>query len=144
MYVYTIVYRSVKHGRTINRIITCCYNECNDFHNTRCIILGRSNMTKMVPNDKNERLKFLKEIYNRRNTNKNESPKMKNRRLEKEYLLIKKLQNARELPPIEIPLMKRTKEWGDLVFRIDKDEGTIRIFQRVYQWDSDKDDIDDE
>ena len=101
-------------------------------------------MTKMVPNDKNESLKFLKEIYNRRNTNKNETPKMRNRRLEKEYLLIKKLQYARELPPIEIPLMKRTKEWGDLVFRIDKDEGTIRIFQRVYQWDSDKDDIDDE
>ena len=101
-------------------------------------------MTKMVPNDRNERLKFLREIYNRRNTNKNETPKMKNRRLEKEYLLIKKLQNARELPPIEIPLMKRTKEWGDLVFRIDKDEGTIRIFQRVYQWDSNKDDIDDE
>ena len=101
-------------------------------------------MTKMVPNDRNERLKFLREIYNRRNTNKNETPKMKNRRLEKEYLLIKKLQNARELPPIEILLMKRTKEWGDLVFRIDKDEGTIRIFQRVYQWDSDKDDIDDE
>ena len=101
-------------------------------------------MTKMVPNDRNERLKFLREIYNRRNTNKNETPKMKNRRLEKEYLLIKKLQNAKELPPIEIPLMKRTKEWGDLVFRIDKDEGTIRIFQRVYQWDSDKDDIDDE
>ena len=101
-------------------------------------------MTKMVTNDRNERLKFLREIYKRRNTNKNETPKMKNRRLEKEYLLIKKLQNARELPPIEIPLMKRTKEWGDLVFRIDKDEGTIRIFQRVYQWDSDKDDIDDE
>ena len=101
-------------------------------------------MTKMVPNDRNERLKFLREIYNRRNTNKNETPKMKNRRLEKEYLLIKKLQNARELPPIEIPLMKRTKEWGDLVFRIDREAGTIRIFQRVYQWDSDKDDIDDE
>ena len=101
-------------------------------------------MTKMVPNDKNERLKFLKEIYNRRNTNKNETPKMKNRRLEKEYLLIKKLQNARELPPIEIPLMKRTKEWGDLVFRIDKDEGIIRILQRIYRWDSDKNHIDDE
>ena len=101
-------------------------------------------MTKMVPNDKNERLKFLKEIYNRRNTNKNETPKMKNRRLEKEYLLIKKLQNARELPPIEIPLMKRTKEWGDLVFRIDKDDGIIRILQRIYRWDSDKNHIDDE
>ena len=101
-------------------------------------------MTKMVPNDKNERLKFLKEIYNRRNENKNETPKMKNRRLEKEYLLIKKLQNAKELPPIEIPLMKRTKEWGDLVFRIDKDEGIIRILQRIYRWDSDKNHIDDE
>ena len=98
----------------------------------------------MVPNDKNERLKFLKEIYNRRNENKNETPKMKNRRLEKEYLLIKKLQNAKELPPIEIPLMKRTKEWGDLVFRIDKDEGIIRILQRIYRWDSDKNHIDDE
>ena len=101
-------------------------------------------MTKMVPNDRNERLKFLKEMYERRKNNEKETAKMKNWRLEKEYLLIKKLQNARELPPIEIPLVKRTKEWGDLVFRIDREAGTIRIFQRVYQWDSDKDDIDDE
>ena len=101
-------------------------------------------MTKMVPNDRNERLKFLREIYNRRNTNKNETPKMKNRRLEKEWLLIKKLQNSKELPPIEIPVVKHTKEWGDLVFRIDKDEGIIRILQRIYRWDSDKNHIDDE
>ena len=101
-------------------------------------------MTKMVPNDKNERLKFLKEIYNRRNENKNETPKMKNRRLEKEWLLIKKLQNSKELPPIEIPVVKHTKEWGDLVFRIDKEEGIIRILQRIYRWDSDKNHIDDE
>ena len=69
---------------------------------------------------------------------------MKHRRLEKEWLLIKKLQNSKELPPIEIPVVKHTKEWGDLVFRIDKDEGIIRILQRVYRWDSDKNHIDDE
>ena len=101
-------------------------------------------MTKMVPNDRNERLKFLKEMHRMRNEIKGENVKIEHRRLEREHLYVKKLQNAKELPPIEIPLMKRTKEWGDLVFRIDKDEGTIRIFQRVYQWDSDKDDIDDE
>ena len=101
-------------------------------------------MTKMVPNDRNERLKFLREMYERRKNNEKETAKMKNRRLEKEYLLIKKLQNAKELPPIEIPFVKRTKEWGDLVFRIDKENETIRILQRVYKWDSDKDNIDDE
>tara|TARA_B100001029_G_C15050415_1_gene450277 strand:+ start:370 stop:675 length:306 start_codon:yes stop_codon:yes gene_type:complete len=101
-------------------------------------------MTKMVPNDKNERLKFLREIYNRRKESKNETTKMKHRRLEKEWMLIKKLQNSKELPPIEIPVVKHTKEWGDLVFRIDKDEGIIRILQRIYRWDSDKNHIDDE
>ncbi len=101
-------------------------------------------MTKMVPNDKNERLKFLREIYNRRKESKKETTKMKNRRLEKEWLLIKKLQNSKELPPIEIPVVKHSKEWGDLVFRIDKDEGIIRILQRIYRWDSDKNHIDDE
>jgi len=98
----------------------------------------------MVPNDKNERLKFLREIYNRRKESKNETTKMKHRRLEKEWMLIKKLQNSKELPPIEIPVVKHTKEWGDLVFRIDKDEGIIRILQRIYRWDSDKNHIDDE
>jgi len=97
-----------------------------------------------VPNDKNERLKFLREIYNRRKESKNETTKMKHRRLEKEWMLIKKLQNSKELPPIEIPVVKHTKEWGDLVFRIDKDEGIIRILQRIYRWDSDKNHIDDE
>ena len=97
-----------------------------------------------MPNDKNERLKFLREIYNRRKESKKETTKMKNRRLEKEWMLIKKLQNSKELPPIEIPVVKHTKEWGDLVFRIDKDEGIIRILQRIYRWDSDKNHIDDE
>ena len=101
-------------------------------------------MTQMVPNDRNQRLKFLREIYRRRNKSKNETTKMKHRRLEQEWMLLKKLQTKNELPLIEIPLVKKTEEWGDLVFRIDKKAGTIRIYQRVYQWDSDKDNIDDE
>ena len=67
---------------------------------------------------------------------------MKHRRLEQEWMLLKKLQTKNELPLIEIPLVKKTEEWGDLVFRIDKKAGTIRIYQRVYQWDSEKDNID--
>jgi len=101
-------------------------------------------MPKMVPNDRNERLKFLREMYILRERAKTESVKIKHRRLEKQHLHIKKLQNNNQLPYIKIPLVKHTEEWGDLVFRIDKEEGTIRIFQRVYQWDSDKDHIDDE
>ena len=101
-------------------------------------------MPKMVPNDRNERLKFLREMYILRERAKTENVKIKHRRLEKQHLHIKKLQNNNQLPYIKIPLVKHTEEWGDLVFRIDKKEGTIRIFQRVYQWDSDKDHIDDE
>ena len=40
--------------------------------------------------------------------------------------------------------MKHTEKYGDLVFRIDKENETIRILQRVYKWDSDNDDINDE
>ena len=101
-------------------------------------------MTKMVPNDRNERLKFLKEMHRMRNEIKGENVKIEHRRLEREYLYVKKLQEMNALPYIDIPLVKHTEEWGDLVFRIDKKEGTIRIFQRVYQWDSDKNHIDDE
>ena len=108
-------------------------------------------MTKMVPNDKNERLKFLREMYIKnleknklRERAKKESIAIKHRRLEKQYLHIKKLQNNNQLPHINIPLVKHTEEWGDLVFRIDKENETIRILQRIYQWDSDKDDINDE
>ena len=101
-------------------------------------------MTKMIPNDRNERLKFLKEMHRLRNEIKGENVKIEHRRLEREHLYVKKLQEMNALPHIDIPLVKHTEEWGDLVFRIDKIEGTIRIFQRVYQWDSDKNHIDDE
>ena len=101
-------------------------------------------MPKMIPNDRNERLKFLKEMHRMRYEIKGENVKIENRRLEREHLNVKKLQEMNALPYIDIPLVKHTEEWGDLVFRIDKKEGTIRIFQRVYQWDSDKNHIDDE
>ena len=101
-------------------------------------------MPKMIPNDRNERLKFLKEMHRLRNEIKGENVKIEHRRFEREHLYVKKLQEMNALPYIDIPLVKHTEEWGDLVFRIDKKEGTIRIFQRVYQWDSDKNHIDDE
>ena len=101
-------------------------------------------MTKMIPNDRKKRLEFLREMHRLRNEVKGENVKIEHRRFEREHLYVKKLQEMKALPYIEIPVVKHTKEWGDLVFRIDKEEGTIRIFQRVYQWDSDKDHIDDE
>ena len=55
-----------------------------------------------------------------------------------------KLQDRGQLPYINIPEVMHTQEHGDLVFRIDKEKGTIRILKRVYEWDSDKDDIKDE
>ncbi len=45
---------------------------------------------------------------------------------------------------IDIPETMHTREHGELVFRIDKENDTIRILRRIYEWDSDKDDIDDE
>ncbi len=101
-------------------------------------------MTKMIPNDRNERLKFLKEMHRLRNEIKGENVKIEHRRLEREHLYVKKLQDLNALPFIDIPLVKHTEEFGDLVFRVDKENGNIRIFKRIYQWDSDKDKIDDE
>jgi len=101
-------------------------------------------MTQRVPNDRKERLEFLRKMHKLRNEVKGENVKIQNRRFEKLYLHVKKLQNNNKLPFIDIPVVKHTEEFGDLVFRIDKENGTIRILQRVYKWDSDKDDINDE
>ena len=101
-------------------------------------------MPKMIPNDRNERLKFLKEMHRLRNEIKGENVKMEHRRFEREYLYVKKLQNMKALPHIDIPEVMHTEEHGDLVFRIDHENGGIRILRRIYQWDSDKDHIDDE
>ena len=101
-------------------------------------------MTHQVPNDRKKRLEFLREMHKLRNEVKGENVKIRNRRFEKLYLHVKKLQNNNQLPFIDIPVVKHTEEWGDLVFRIDKKNETIRILQRVYKWDSDKDDINDE
>ena len=101
-------------------------------------------MTQRVPNDRKERLEFLRKMHRLRNEVKGENVKIQNRRFEKLYLHVKKLQNNNKLPFIDIPVVKHTEEWGGLVFRIDKENETIRILQRVYKWDSDKDDINDE
>ena len=90
-------------------------------------------MTQRVPNDRKERLEFLRKMHRLRNEVKGENVKIQNRRFEKLYLHVKKLQNNNQLPFIDIPVVKHTEEWGDLVFRIDKENETIRILQRVYK-----------
>jgi len=57
---------------------------------------------------------------------------------------IKELQDNGLLPFIEIPHVMHTEEHGDLVFRIDKKREKIKIMKRIYEWDSEKDNIDDE
>jgi hypothetical protein len=63
---------------------------------------------------------------------------------DRNYNKLCQLQDNGLLPFIEIPHVLHTEEHGDLVFRIDKKKGGIRIMKRVYQWDSEKDNIDDE
>ncbi|MDP7368763.1 MAG: hypothetical protein QGH83_16080 [Candidatus Pacebacteria bacterium] len=70
--------------------------------------------------------------------------RIKNRLLDKLFLKIKALDDGGVLPMIDIPETMHTREHGELVFRIDKENDTIRILRRIYEWDSDKDDIDDE
>ena len=60
---------------------------------------------------------------------------------DRNYNKIVELQDNGLLPYIEIPHVLHTE---DLVFRVDKKNGGIRIMKRVYEWDSEKDDIDDE
>ena len=70
--------------------------------------------------------------------------RIKQRLLDKLHHKVKILDRGEVLPFIDIPETMQTKEHGELVFRIDKDKGTIRVLRRVYEWDSVKDDIDDE
>jgi hypothetical protein len=60
------------------------------------------------------------------------------------YNKLCQLQDNGLLPFIEIPHVLHTEEHGDLVFRIDKKNGGIKMMKRIYQWDSEKDNIDDE
>ena len=101
-------------------------------------------MTQNIPNDKEERLKFLRQLQFFKKEIQENYVKKENRTFEKQHLIIKSKQKEGKLPYIEIPETMHTKEHGDLVFRIDKENGSIRILKRMYEWDSDKDDIDDE
>ena len=101
-------------------------------------------MTQNVPNDKEERLKFLKNINDKRNFEQNINVKVQQRKLDKHSLYVRSLQDTQQLPFIEIPLVKHSDEYGEIIFRIDRENETIQTFKRTYQWDSDKDSIDDE
>jgi len=98
-----------------------------------------------------ELLEFRNHIRNSRNqtkkknlTNKEVDTRIRQRLLDKLHHKVKILDRGDVLPFIDIPETMHTREHGELVFRIDKDKGTIRVLRRVYEWDSDKDDIDDE
>ena len=101
-------------------------------------------MTQNIPNDRKERLEFLRHLHRLRNEINGENVKITHRKLEKQYLFVKKMQNEKKLPFIKIPEVMHTEKHGTLVFRIDHENGGIRILQRTYKWDSDEDDIDDE
>ena len=53
-------------------------------------------MTQKIPNDREERLEFLRNLHRLRNKTSNENVKIKHRNFEKQYLLIKKLQAENE------------------------------------------------
>ena len=98
-----------------------------------------------------ELLEFRNHIRNSRNqtkkknlTNKEVDTRIRQRLLDKLHHKVKILDRGDVLPFIDIPETMHTREHGELVFRIDKDIGTIRVLRRVYEWDSDMDDIDDE
>ena len=60
-------------------------------------------MTHRIPNYKDERMEFLRHLHKLRNEINGENVKVKNRRFEKQYLHIKKLQDKHQLPFIDIP-----------------------------------------
>ena len=58
--------------------------------------------------------------------------RIKNRLLYKLHMKIEKFQEGGVLPQIDIPEVMHTEEHGDLVFRIDHENGGIRILKRIY------------
>ena len=58
--------------------------------------------------------------------------RIKNRLLDKLHMKIEKFQEGGVLPQIDIPEVMHTEEHGDLVFRIDHENGGIRILKRIY------------
>ena len=52
--------------------------------------------------------------------------------------------NIKGRHPLSLLRQLQKEKHGTLVFRIDHENGGIRILQRTYKWDSDEDDIDDE
>ena len=105
--------------------------------------------------NKEQKRKFLRNLLESRESMKNTKKTQELKKMVEEtfhgksrtndlYSKICQLQDNGLLPYIEIPHVLHTEEHGDLVFRIDKEQGRIKIMKRVYEWDSEKDNIDDE
>jgi len=102
-----------------------------------------------------QKREFLRNLLELRESMKNTKKKQELKKMVEEtfkgqsgtdgnYNKICQLQDNGLLPFIEIPHVMHTEEHGDLVFRIDKKRGKIKIMKRIYEWDSEKDNIDDE
>jgi dynactin complex subunit len=105
--------------------------------------------------NKEQKRKFLRNLLESKESMKNTKKNQELKKMVEEtfhgksrtndlYSKICQLQDNGLLPYIEIPHVLHTEEHGDLVFRIDKEQGRIKIMKRVYEWDSEKDNIDDE
>ena len=105
--------------------------------------------------NKEQKRKFLRNLLESRESMKNTKKNQELKKMVEEtfhgksrtndlYSKICQLQDNGLLTYIEIPHVLHTEEHGDLVFRIDKEQGRIKIMKRVYEWDSEKDNIDDE
>ena len=98
---------------------------------------------------KQERLEFLRDLFNLRNEMKQTrlervekteamSVKMQNRLIDKLHLKIKQYDRGNMLTHIDIPETINAGDLGELVFRLDKEKGTIRILKRIYSSKNDE------
>ena len=98
---------------------------------------------------KQERLEFLRDLLNLRNEIKQTrlervektesmSVKMQNRLIDKLHLKIKHYDRRNMLSHIDIPETINAGDLGELVFRLDKEKGTIRILKRIYSSKNDE------
>ena len=98
---------------------------------------------------KQERIKFLRDLFNLRDEMKRSRTEREekaqsatvskqNRQFEKLHLKIKHYDRGNMLSHIDIPETIHTENLGELVFRIDKEKGNIRIVKRVYSSKNDE------
>ena len=67
--------------------------------------------------------------------------KVQNRLIDKLHLKVKQYDRGNMLSQIDIPETIHTENLGELVFRIDKEKGNIRILKRIYSSKDEEDEF---